>query len=215
VKYHHYFELAALLTGLVTFNKHWPASAKVLLVLAGVTFGVELYAQYLWSSKHQQNHFIYNLFLPFQCMAILFAFSRLLMNHTLLLVNKLLVALFFIGVIVSYIYYPTFHTLNHFASTLYLLLMIIASGSFFIDIAINDAAMPLLKQPVFWLATGVLVFCVTFIIRMAFWTYLETLPNINTILFVTNVICNLFFYGGLIGFFLCLRLMIYSSPSSS
>jgi len=214
VKYHHYFELAASLTGLITFRKHWPAYAKALLVLAGVTFGIELYAQYLWSNLHKQNHFLYNLFLPFQCFVVLFAFSRLLINNSLLLVNRMLIAVFFTGTVAAYIYYPTFVNLNYFASTLYLVLMIIASGCFFLDIAMNSINVPLIRQPVFWLATGILVFSVTFVIRMAFWTYLASLPNINAIIFVTNIISNIFFYGGLIGFFICLRQTTYSSPSS-
>ena len=168
----------------------------------------------MWVKFRLNNNWIYNLFLPLQCLCILYIFYKVSVNQTIKKMNLILMICMFTGTVITYFIHRSFIFLNSYASALYLILMLISAGCFYIDAIVNDVETSLVKQPAFWLATGLLFFCVIYILIFALWAIIEKLPYYKRILFDSNIIANSFMYGGIIICFLCLRkTKIYYTPS--
>ncbi len=212
--YHHYAELIAFIVGCVVLKKYWLREYKILVLLAGITFLVEISGHVMWIKFHQNNNWLYNIFLPFQCFCFLFLFYKAAIYKSIKHINYALLIFLFAGTAISYCFHRNFIFLNSYASTLYLVLMLIASGCFYIDAILNELEIKLVKQPPFWVATGMLFFTVIYILIFALWNELIKVPYYKLILFYSTIVANTFLYGGLIACFLCLRkTKIFSMPS--
>jgi hypothetical protein len=206
MKYHHFVELASAVIGIMLVKKHWPVYAKLLVILAGVTFIIEISSQLLWENYKYSCHWLYNLFLPFQCFVILFVHFKMLLYPKTRKAVFYLLCMLGVGTVFSYFFHQSFTIFNHYASTFQVVLMLIASGLFYLDISLNDNNTRLVNQPLFWLSTGILFFSSIFVIKLAIWDYIYTLPDFRVISNVTNIVGNTFFYGSLIIYFVCLRI---------
>lgn len=220
-KYHHCMELIAVLAGLCTFQWSWPRSYKLLLLLTTITLPIEVVSQYIWDTYHISNQWIYNLFLPGQFLLLVLFFYFIVFHRRIRQLQVGLLLAGVVGICICY-YYTTWvqhlplTQFNSYASTLYLVLLIISSGSFFIDAILSRESTPLIRQPGFWVATGVLFFCTLFTARFALWNLILTIPDYQKLLLYTNIIANTLLYLGITVSFLCLQRMKNSSmPLSS
>jgi hypothetical protein len=215
MKYHHFAELFALLVAALTLRKWWPLHFKLLAVLALVTFCVEIGAQNYYDTTKKSNYFFYNTFLPVQYGVFQYTLYRLISDSVLKRMQVYLAVAAVAGTAITYaLMEKGFGAFNSQASTLYLVLLIIGAGCFYIDAMKNDIALPLTKQPGFWIATGLLFFSVILVMRFIFWDFVQTIPGYTTILRVTNILANTLLYGGFIGTFICLyKTKSYLLPS--
>jgi magnesium-transporting ATPase (P-type) len=108
-----------------------------------------------------------------------------------------------IATLITYIIQPDFTVYNSYARTIYLVLWIVACGLFFIDVMLNDNRVSLVKQPGFWLATGILFFSVIFIILISLYQIFTTLPNYKIFFRYFIIVANTFMYVGFAGAFIC------------
>ena len=205
LQYHHYMELFAFSVGVACFNKEWLPYYKVLLILIGLTCLVEL-AGSMMSYKFGDNNWLYNIFSPIECLLILYFFSGIIQKSRLKEMVFYSIPLMIVATCITYIFQPDFMVYNSYARTIYLVLWIIASGFFFIDVMINDNRLSLIRQSGFWLATLILFFIVIFIILISMYKIFKILPNYKIIINYFNIVANTFMYVGFIGAFLCQRI---------
>ena len=214
LQYHHYIELLAFGIGVACYKKTWLIHYKILFLLAGLTCLVEILGGIL-ASKYGDNLWLYNIFSPIECLVILYFFSRIIIKKKIKHVIAYSIPMVFISTLVTYLIHPTFTEYNSYARTIYLILWILSCGFFFIDVMINSNTMSLIKQPGFWLATGVLFFSVIFITLISLYQIFSTLPNHKVIFKYFNIVANTFMYVGIAGAFLCQRIATkYYSQSS-
>jgi hypothetical protein len=205
LQYHHYIELVAFSVGVACFNKNWLPYYKVLFFLVGLTCLVEM-AGSMMSYEFGDNNWLYNIFSPIECFIILYFFSRIILKRRLKELIFYSIPIMVVATCITYMVQPNFMVYNSYARTIYLVLWIIASGFFFIDVMINDNRMSLVKQPGFWLATGILFFSVIFIVLISMYKIFKILPNYKIIINYFNIVANTFLYVGFIGAFLCQRI---------
>lgn len=205
MQYHHYAELSAFVAGILLVKRDWPFIYKMLVALTALTFLVEISGYLIWTKLKQNNNWLYNLYLPVQCFCILYFFYKVSEYKLVQKINLALIITMFAGTIISYFIHRSFFFLNSYASELYLILMLVAAGLFYIDSIVNDVEIRLVKQPPFWLSTGLLFFCIIYILIFAFWNLIKQVPYYRVILFYSNIVANTFLYGGIIICFLCMR----------
>lgn len=205
MRYHHYIELLSFLTGIFLLRKSWPIHYKVLVVLAGFTFGIEMVGQWLWNQYKYNNNWIYNLFIPLRYILILFFLSRVIVVASLQRIAQYFIVVLVLAVPTSYIWHHSFFILNNYVSTLCYIFSLAVVGLYFMDSIINDVRVHLYKQPAFWFAAGLFFFCSIFIVRHLFWNYINLIPDSRYFLGYTNNIANTFLYGGLTICFICLE----------
>jgi len=213
--YHHYAELIAFLAGCLLLNSKWPAHFKWLVALVGLTFVVEIAGHILWTRYRMYNNWLYNLYLPIQCLAFLLFFIKSSTHQVIIKVQKSLLWLMLAGTIITWILHRNFWLLNSHGSTVYLFLMLVASCLFFVDAVVNNVEVRLVKQAPFWVAAGLLFFTVVFILFFALWLVNFTVPYYNTVFSYSVIAANTFLYGGLIASFICLHLTKNYSMHSS
>jgi hypothetical protein len=203
--YHHYAELFAFLVGCFVVKKQWTIQFKWLVVLAGISFFIELAGHIMWTRYSLNNNWIYNLFLPVQCFIFLYFFYKTMVQKVVRKIVGFLMGAMIAGTVISYFYHGSFTMLNSYASTLYLFLMLIASCLYYLDTIINEVEVSMTRQPSFWVAAGLLFFTVIFILLFALWAVNIKIPYYKVVLNYSVIIANTFLYGGLIAGFLCLH----------
>jgi hypothetical protein len=214
LQYHHYLELMSFIVGLACMSKRWPITYKILVFFSGLTFLVEILG-YQLSFKYENNNWLYNIFSPLECIIILYLFSQIIMEKKLQLIILYFIPLMIAATVFTYILQPNFFIYNSYAHTVYLVLWVIICGFYFIDVMINDNRVSLIKQPGFWLATGILFFSVIFIILQSLYNIFTTLPNYKIIVRYFIIVANTFMYVGFVGTFICQNIATkYYSPSS-
>jgi hypothetical protein len=205
MQFHHWAELSAWITGCLLVKAAWPAPFKWLVVLAGLSFSVELAGHIMWTQYRLFNNWLYNIFLPIQCILFLYFFYAVALHPTVKKALKVLFVLMAVGQLVAYINHKNFSVLNSYASTLFLFLMLLASCLFYLDAILNNLEISLLKQPAFYIGAGVLFFTVIFILLFAFWAVNISIPHYRQVLKYSIIVANTFLYGGLIAGFVCLN----------
>jgi hypothetical protein len=177
----------------------------MLLLFLGLTFCVEVVGYFL-AVKYRDNAWLYNIFSPIECLVVLYFMFGALVKRKLKQVLFYSIPLMVVATILTYSIQPDFRVYNHYARTIYLVLWIIACGFFFIDVMINDNRMSLLKQPGFWVATGILFFSVIFIVRISIYKMITILPSYKIIIYYFNIVATTFMYVGFAGAFICQRI---------
>ena len=214
LQYHHYIELMAFLIGGTCLNKRWMLSYKILVLFIGVTFLVELLG-YTLALNHDNNNWLYNIFSPIECIIILHFFSRIIIEKRLRKMVTYCIPITIVITVLTYIANPNFLEYNSHARTFYLVLWVICCCFYFVDVMINNNTLSLIKQPGFWVATGILFFSVIFIIIQSLYKIFATLPNHNLIFRNFIIVANTFMYVGFAGAFICQHIATkYYSPSS-
>ena len=214
LQYHHYLELGSFAVGLICLNNRWTFCYKVLLFFAALTFMVELLGHQL-AFKFENNNWLYNIFSPFECIVILYFFSQITREKKMRKIILSFIPIMLLATIVTYILRPNFFVYNSYARTVYLVLWVLTCCFYFVDVMINDNRVSLIKQPGFWIATGVLFFSVIFIILQSLYNIFTTLPNYKIIVRYFIIVANTFLYVGFAGAFICQHIATkYYSPSS-
>lgn len=205
LQYHHYIELLAFGIGVACYERNWLMHYKVLFILTGLTCLVEIFGG-IMAAKFGNNNWLYNIFSPIECLLILYFFSCIIIKRNLKGVVIYFIPFVLLATFITYYINPTFMEYNSYARTIYLVLWIMCCGFFFIDVMVNDSTLSLIKQPGFWLATGVLFFSVIFITLISLYKTFLTLPNHKIIFQYFIIVANTFMYVGFAGAFICQRI---------
>jgi hypothetical protein len=145
----------------------------------------------------------YNLWALLETGALLYILSgRITLSSGRRLHRILLIALL-PGTVLCYIWYPFFHKFNGCAVLFFLFLELIAACTALVDILKKMYDRPMYKEPMFWLATGMLFYCSLFIVVFSLGQFFNRLSYPVYLPFACSA--NTFMYGGFIACFIALR----------
>jgi hypothetical protein len=198
--YYHLLLLVCALTGSLLVRRNWPRWAKLLVILPWVTQVAEILA---WiclvnNVNKQFYHSWYTIWAFLEALTLLYILSRGAILPSVKRLHRLLMMLSPVGLILYFILWPTFAYIGLF----YLSLELVAAGAVLIDILVDVSDTPMIKKPVFWLATGMLFFCSLYIVVLSLGRLLSTLPHDKYWPF--SCFANTFMYTGFIACFIVL-----------
>jgi hypothetical protein len=165
---HNYFEIAALLVSLLFYGNLRKSFLKWLPVFLLFIVAVELTGRYINKELHLPNFQLYNLSIPIEYLF----FGSLFYNFFKRKFYKLIAKGFLIIFIVFSIFNFTFIEGNNIFNTNFLKAgsfgMIVLSCLFFIEILKLDVQVNPLRQPKFWMVTGIFLFNIGEFVSNAF-----------------------------------------------
>jgi hypothetical protein len=166
-----FLELAAFFVGCVLVRKSWPAIYRFLVVFKGMDIFIDI-ATIAWSSiYHRSNHWIVNLYVPVAHAALLYIFYNTAVHPLIKRLDLLLLAALPPLIVIAYWVSPVFYSLNSIADIACLFLVLLSSCGALVDLLLDKRDLPLFQHPLFWLAGGMLLYCVCTILYFLTWEY--------------------------------------------
>ncbi|HWK02063.1 MAG TPA: hypothetical protein VNS58_00430 [Puia sp.] len=194
--------LSCFLIGCLLVRKSWPLEYKLLVVLTGLTSLVETIV-FLNVARRIDSRWMYSFFAPVECGFILYILYSASVHPAIKRLNAILLGFLPISIGIAYYMHPVFTRFNESAGLFYDFLELIAACSFLTDVLLNKSDTPLGRQPLFWMAAGILFYSSLFTLLDALRTYIPKIPV--QYLTMYSVIANTFMYTGFIACFICLR----------
>ena len=196
---------AAFAIGCIFVRREWPPAYKYLVVLSVVTYFIETLSL-LWSSAaHRSNHWIYNLYLPLNCLGFLYFFYRASIHSGIRRINGWLLAAVPPGIVIAFTLRPGLSFLNTYAAIFYCFLLLLSCIGACVDLMLDKRYIRLGREPLFWLACGLLLDMAGSIVEYAFFSFGEKMI-LFTLFTVLTFSTNICLYLGTAGCFICLRL---------
>jgi len=196
-------DLVSLVIGCMVFRRSWPFEYKCLFFLNILRVVVSCFT-FLWPYyTHSSNHWIYNLFLPLQCAGFLLVFYGASMHRMVRRVNKWLLAALPLVTVICWSGGAPLDMMNTWAVVCFDFLLLVSACLAFVDqmLRIDDAHF--VRQPIFWLASGLFFYSVGSIIEFATWEYIKKMLLIGLYRFIAFSGENLL-DAGIIGCFVCI-----------
>jgi hypothetical protein len=175
----------------------------LLVVLAGLTLLVETMVILNIFVRRVHGRWIYNFFAPVECGFIIYILYRASVYPAIKRLNAILLGCLPISIGIVYWMHPVLHRFNDAAGLVYDFLELVVACSFLIDVLLNKLDTPPGRQPLFWMASGLLFACSLFTLQDVLMNYIPTIQN--QYLTIYNAIANSFMYAGFIACFICLR----------
>lgn len=200
----YYFSLllSCLLTGCLLLRKNWPLEYTLLVILSGLTLLVEA-AALQYAVRHIDGSWVQDLFTPVECVVILYVLHRGSVRPAIKRLNVVLLAILPVGIVVIYGLHPTLFWIGEFASLFYVFLELIAACSFLIDLVLNKSDTPLGRQPLFWMAAGMVFYCSIKSLELTVMSFITKIPWQYSLSY--SMVSNTFMYTGFIACFICLH----------
>jgi len=200
-----YLDLISLVVGCMVFRKSWPFAYRCLFFLNTFRVLVEFSAS-LWSYfTRTSNHWLYNLFLPLQCVGFLLVFYKCSFHPAIARINRWLLAAFPVVTAVCWLTGAPLNSLNLWAIVGFDFLVLVSACLAFVDQLLRMDNSHFIRQPIFWLASGLFFYSVQSIIGYATWEYFKKMIYFRLYTFI-------FFSGeylldvGIIGCWVCIYL---------
>jgi len=200
-----YLDLVSLIIGCMVYRKSWPFAHKCLFFLNILRVVVSC-STYLWPYyTHSSNHWIYNLFLPLQCAGLLLVFCGVSIHRVVRRFNKWLLAALPLVTVICWSRGTPLDMVNIWAVVCLNFLLLLSVCLAFVDQMLRMDDTHFIRQPIFWLASGLFFYSVTSIIEFATWEYIKKMLLFGLYTFIA-------FAGeylqavGIIGCFICIYL---------
>ncbi len=157
---HIYFEIGALIVCIFFWRKISDTKLQWLLPYMIFIVAVELTGRYLRRElgEVELNQMLYNISIPVEYMFYTYIFLLHYGNKTFKQIARVFLVLFPIFVIVNILFIQGFNEYNSNIVKAGTFCMIVFSCFFFSDMINSEIKKHVLKQPMFWVATGVLLF---------------------------------------------------------
>ncbi len=155
---HIYFEVGALLVSML-FSKRISASPiRWFLPYLSVIVIVELLGRYIKKDLGSVNSWLYNISIPIEYVFYSLLFIHFYTNPKFKKICIFALALFLIFIVINISFIEGFYDFNTYTLKIGSFLMIIFSCMFFIDLVQREKDFTLTTEPMFWIASGVLLF---------------------------------------------------------
>ena len=198
-----YVELAAFVLGCLLVRRNWPVHYRFLVAFKCLAFGVSILGSFYSIWYHRSNHWLYNLFIPVEGISYLYVFYKAAIHRTVRRIDGWLLLLVMPLIVLSYILSHSFFFLNTYAGMSCSFLPLLAACGTFIDLLADKRELRLFRQPMFWMAAGVLLYSISNIIFYIIWEYVKKMNYYNffsIVYFLGTALLNL----GMIGCFICI-----------
>jgi len=203
--------LASALIGCYMMRRSWPFRYRLLVILCCATSAIEI-SSFICSFLDLAKAYIYNIWLPLES----FTVTYILLGGALMTwanrFGQILIALFSVGVVLSYALHPVFSRINVFADQSGVFMQLIASCVCLIDM-LQDKEMldrPLTTRPLFWVAIGMLGSCSFFMVILSLeQLFVKTIFRYDLYM-PFSYVANTCMYGGFIAAFITLKKRPYA-----
>lgn len=154
----YYFEIGALLISVVFLYKFDNRPLRWFIPFLLLIICTELFARYYRKELHQPNTWIYNISIPVEYIFYGFIIGSLCLTEKFRRMIFYTTTLLGIWALINLLFIQGYTFLNTNTLKAGSILMIIFSCIGLIDLFTNDNHRQLLRNPLFWICTGVLVF---------------------------------------------------------
>ncbi len=151
------FELVALLVGVFCFSK-LPKPLQLFVLFLGLVVAVEILGWYIRHHLHTNNAWLYNISIPIEYMMYSYLFACFFQNHFLKKIAQALLILIPLFAVVNMLLLQGLFIFNTNILWVGNIIMVVLSCCYFADVLQMQQDISLLKTPMFWIATGVLLF---------------------------------------------------------
>lgn len=149
-----FLDLVSLIIGCLVFRRSWPFTYKCLFFLNAVRVFVSFFAHFWSQHTHSSNHWIFNLFLPLQCVGFLFVFYSASGHMLVRRISKWLLAAFPVVTAMCWLRGAPLETINLWAIVSFDFLILVSVCLAFVDLLLRTGDIHFIRQPMFWLASG-------------------------------------------------------------
>jgi len=200
-----YLDLMSLIIGCLVFRKSWPFAYKCLFFLNVLRVFASFFAHFWQACTHSSNHWIFNLFLPLQCVGFLLVFYSACTYPSVRRISKWLLAAFPLVTAISWLRGAPFEIINMWATVGFDFLLLISVCLTFVDLLLEMDNMHFIRQPMFWLASGLFFYSVESIIGSISWEYSKKMILFGLYTFIAFS-GDYLLDAGIIGCFICIYL---------
>jgi hypothetical protein len=159
-----------------------------------------------WSRHtHSSNHWVFNLFLPLQCAGFLLVFYTASIHSMVRRVNKRLLIVFPLATLACWLPGTPLNTINIPAVLCFDFLLLLAVCMAFVDLMLRTDDFHFIRQPMFWLASGLFFYSVENIIMDSTFEYTKKMVLFALYKFVAFS-GDYLLDAGIIGCFICIYL---------
>lgn len=169
-----YFEIGAFLTSVICLYKIKNRPLRWFIPFLFTIVIVEFIGRYIALVLIKNNSLIYNISIPIEYFFYTYLFSVYYKNSWFKKISKRVLVFIPILSLINMLFLQGFTALNTNILKIGSLLMIIQSCIFFIDIFETEEEVYLLKEPMFWITTGLLFFNLGELSYNLFFQYLLT-----------------------------------------
>jgi hypothetical protein len=189
--------VSCFLTGCIVIRKSWPLEYKLLLALTSLTILIEVTEQIcFFFLKMTFVEWLYNCFTPAECACLLYIFHRASVHPAIKRLNAVLLLFLPVGAGFLYYLYPLFITINDNVVVFYLFIELVSACSIILDLLMGQSQSPLTRQPLFWLASGMLFFSGLYIVMVSIIFKLKMTNNLYIYEMLIQIIANSCMYAG-------------------
>jgi hypothetical protein len=173
-------------------KKMWPLFAMTIVTLVAESAGY-----YLRAVEHQSNHPVYNISIPLIIVCFLWLFrGHLKQQHQKVLHIALITYLLF--VVANLLFLQTMSRLATYNYILGTVVLTLACVYYFLEFIHYPGRISVLKAPLFWIASAVLILYIPKSVLYAVFEYLAYTEKITqsfgqTFTFINKVLCVVFF----------------------
>ena len=202
VGYYYLLILSSLFYGAVTVRRGSPLSFRLLLWWLIATVPTEVTATVLGRLYHD-NHWVYLFWEPFDCFMVLLIFYHGMKHGVTKRVCMCLLALALVGFFIFSLPHFLKLTWNRQGMLFYLFCELVGACLFLTDGLLPGEELSIFKQPIAWVAFGVILYSCMYILIHALWEYIATWPR-GRYQLLTDI-ANTFEYAGVAAAFYALR----------
>ncbi len=153
-----YFEIIAFIVSVFSYAKIKDKPFKWFIFFLFVVIVVELLGRYISRELHHTNIWLYNIFLPIEYLFYVAIFYLSIVNTNYKKIAIISFTALLVFCVVNILFIQGFQVFNTNILIFGSCTLILLSCFSLIDIFQMDDNRSLLKQPLFWLATGILFF---------------------------------------------------------
>jgi len=155
---HNYFELAALLISLICWGRLKDTTFKWFPLFLFLICFADLYGHYIRQALSKPNAWLYNISVPIEYLFFAFLFGLNYQTKLFRRVAFIFLPLFFVFALSNMAFIQGFVKFNTNILKAGSFFMIVFSCLYFTELLRQERHIALLKEPMFWVATGVLLF---------------------------------------------------------
>lgn len=155
---HIYFEIGALLVSLIFWNKIKNTSLRLLPLFLLFVVGAEMYGRYLSVVLHRPNAWLYNFTVPIEYLFYALLFYMHYTKRSYRTICLYFLFLFPVFVLINILFIQGSYKFNSNILKVGTFSMILLCCFYFAELFQQEKQVHLLKEPMFWVATGVFLF---------------------------------------------------------
>jgi hypothetical protein len=155
---HTYFELGALLAAIIYWGRLKHTPLRWLLPFLIFIVAVEMAGRYIRTVLHEPNSWLYNLSVPVEFLFYGFVFYSYYQRPVFKKAAGYFLGIFLVFTIVNLLFFQGFSIFNTHTMALGNFYMVLLGGLYFVELLKKEEPVNILKEPMFWLTTGIFLF---------------------------------------------------------